>query len=412
MGRTVIFAGIGRLVTLKGAADKKGRRVVASDLSIVSDGVIVGRNGSIAWTGAKKDLPREFKKSAHTKVDFGGASVVPAFIECHTHLVFAGNRADEFERRLGGESYQSIARSGGGILSTVGKTRAASESGLVATGQKRVDRFLAQGVGTIEIKSGYGLSLEHETKMLKSAGKLKKARIVRTFLGPHAQSPDFKTPEEYIEYLVSVALPKIAKAKLADRADIFVEAGYFSPAQAERYLKRAQELGLAIAVHADQLTLSGGSDVAVKLGAQSAEHLIKIGSREIEKLAKSDLSCVLLPSSDLYMQCDYPPARKLIDAGARVALATDFNPGSSPSQDIALVGLLARLEMKMSLPEVISAYTVAAAHALGRSSEIGSIETGKSCDFAVLTGEVEELFYEVGHMPIGKLFISGKQVRI
>jgi imidazolonepropionase len=412
MARTTLFTGIDRLVTMAGAARKNARKVEASDLSIIEDAAILASNGKIVWVGTRKDLSKKQKSSSSHKVSLGGATVVPAFVESHTHLIFAGNRADEFERRLRGESYQSIGKSGGGILSTVRHTRGASEVELTRSGQKRVDRFLEQGVGTIEIKSGYGLNLKEEIKILKAAGKLKKARTVRTFLGAHAVSPDFPSIDEYVEYLTSVALPKIKKEKLAERVDIFVELGYFTPEHAEKYLGRARELGFHIAVHADQLSLSGGSKIATTMGAHSAEHLIKIGKEEIATLARSETTCVLLPSSDLYMKCDYPPARKLLDAGARVAIATDFNPGSSPSQDIALVGLLSRLEMQMSFPEVLCAYTLGGAHALGLDSELGSIEPGKSCDFNVINGELGELFYSVGHTPIASLYLGGRPVRI
>jgi imidazolonepropionase len=412
MPSSTLFSGIGRLVTLEQAAKKQARHVTATDLSIVEDAALVSVNGKVAWAGPRKDLPKRLRSEMTQTVKLNGATVVPAFIESHTHLIFAGNRAEEFNRRLRGESYQSIAKSGGGILSTVSRTRKSSEAELVRSGQERVNRFISQGVGTIEVKSGYGLSTVEEMKILKAAKKLKKARIVSTFLGAHALSPEFKTFEDYIDHLTTVALPKIKKAKLAERVDIFIETGFFTPEIADKYLRRARELGFSIAVHADQLSLSGGSLVAVNLGANSAEHLIKIGEKEIKALSKSETTCVLLPSSDLYMKCDYPPARRLIDSGARVALATDFNPGSSPSQDIALVGLLARLEMGMTFAEVLCAYTIGAAHALGLADEIGSIEMGKSCDFAVLDGDLEELFYSVGHTPVRSLYMKAKPVRI
>ncbi|HVK60313.1 MAG TPA: imidazolonepropionase [Bdellovibrionales bacterium] len=408
MARSTLFSGIDRLVSMKGAAQKNGRRIEAADLSIVKDAVIVASGGKIDWVGPKGELPKAIRAKVGQTVNLGGATVLPAFVECHTHLIFAGNRAGEFERRLQGESYQAIAKAGGGILSTVKGTRSATEAELAKEGQKRVDRFLKQGVATVEIKSGYGLNVKEEIKILKAAKRLKKVRTIRTFLGAHAVSPDFPNLDAYVDHLSDVALPRIKKEKLAERVDIFIEQGFFTPEHARKYLGKARELGFGIAVHADQLSLSGGSHIAVEFGAQSAEHLIKIGNDEIAKLAKSDLSCVLLPSSDLYMKCDYPPARRLIDAGARVALATDFNPGSSPSQDLALVGLLARLEMGMSLPEVLGAYTVGAAHALGLGEKTGSIEVGKFCDFVTLDGEIEELFYEVGRTPVDRVFIDGK----
>lgn len=218
---------------------------------------------------------------------------------------------------------------------------------------------------------------------------------------------EFKSADTYVDHLIET-LPQIAK--YAKRVDAFVEAGYFSPKSTRRYLKAAQKLGLKASLHADQLTLSGGSRLAVEMKATSADHLVQVGPSEIRKLAASQTACVLLPSADLYMDCAYPKAREMIDAGAIVALSTDFNPGTSPSQDVALVGILARVRMKMSLIETLVAYTVGASHALGLEKEIGSIDVGKSCDFAVLTGGLEDLFLDVGHMPVARTFCRAEEV--
>lgn len=403
-----VFRGIGRLVTLQGAAEKGARRVTAADLSIVDRAALVSRGGKIVWLGPEAELPKTY--SSGTSHDLNGATVIPALVESHTHLIFAGDRAGEFERRNRGETYQAIAEAGGGILATVRATRAAPLDELVRLGQKRVDRFVAQGVGTIEAKSGYGLTVESEMKMMRAALKLTRARVVSTFLGAHAIAPEFASAEEYIAHLMREALPSIAREKLASRVDIFLEKGYFDAPLARRYLEVARGLGFDLAVHADQLTLSGGADTAVDVGARSAEHLVQIGPPEIAKLAASETTCVLLPSADLYMDCPYPPARALIDHGARVAIATDFNPGSSPSQDVSLVGVLARVRMKMSFPETLAAYTTGAAHALGLEKQIGSLEIGKSCDLAVLDGSLDELFLEVGRSPVSSVFVEGRRL--
>jgi imidazolonepropionase len=407
----LIVRGIGQLFTLEAAASKQARRIDASDLSPIKNAAMVARGGRIEWVGSESKLPRKFASEKRSREeDLKGAVVIPAFIEPHTHLIYAGNRANEFERRNQGESYQAIAESGGGILATVLPTRAASEIELARVGQERVERFLKQGVATIESKSGYALTIEGEIKMLKAAGRLKRARIVRTFLGAHAIPREAKSPESYIELLIKEALPRVKKLGLACRVDIFVEKGYFEKELARHYLKAARAEGFEIAVHADQLTLSGGADLAIEFSARSADHLLQITEKEIARLAESDVTCVLLPSSDLYMNCRYPNARALIDKGARVALATDFNPGSSPSQDIALVGILARIQMKMSLPEVLVAYTLGGAYALGLERELGSLTAGKLCDFAVLEGGIEELFLEIGRQPVARLYSEAKRL--
>lgn len=406
-----LFRGIGTLLTLEGAAKKEGRRVRAEDLSLIRNAAILEKDGRIQWLGAEANLPKELLKNQAVKEhDLQGATVMPALVECHTHLVFAGHRAAEFERRNGGESYQAIGQAGGGILSTVRATREAKEPELVKLAQVRAERLISQGVTTCEVKSGYGLSVEEEFKMLRAAGSIERLRVIRTFLGAHALSPEFETAAAYVDHLIAEAFPRLDKEALACRVDIFVENGYFDKKLAHRYLSDAKQYGFDLAVHADQLTRSGGAELAVELGARSAEHLICINESDIEALAKSQVTSVLLPSADLYMNCAYPPARALIESGARVALATDFNPGSSPSQDIALVGVLARVQMKMTLSEVIAAYTVGAASALGLERDLGSLAVGKYCDFCVLNADFDELFLEVGRMPVAQVYREGMRL--
>lgn len=408
--RSLVVKGIGRLLTLENAARKKGRRIQGKDLSAITDAALAIVDGCVAYAGPSKNLPRSLSRGAQIE-DLKGATVLPAFLESHTHLIFAGNRAGEFERRNQGESYQSIAKSGGGILSTVRATRAARLEDLVKGGQPRVERFLRQGVTTIEVKSGYGLTIEDEFKMLRAAKKLKRARIVPTFLGAHAIPPEAKgSADKWVNEIIEKALPTLEENGLACRVDIFVEDGYFDVDLGRRLLREAKERRLDLVVHADQLTRSGGAALAVELGARSADHLLKINDADIAKLAASEVTCVLLPSSDLYMNCPYPPARKLIDQGARVALATDFNPGSSPSADTALAGVLARVQMKMTLPEVIAAYTVGAAHALGLEDELGSLTVGKRGDFIVLEGDYDELFLEIGRQPVARVYREGHRL--
>ena len=401
--KTQVFRGIDTLLTLQGASQKQGRRIQESDLSIQSKAAIVVENGKILWLGPQKSLPRIYAKNSK-EIHLDAATVLPGFVECHTHSLFAGSRASEFEMRLQGVSYQEIAKRGGGILSTMKATRQASAADLKEKTQERVANFMRQGVTTLEIKTGYALNEKEELKSLKVIHSLQGPRIVPTFLGAHSVPPEFSTAQDYLKHLETL-LPKVRK--LCDRVDIWIEKGFFEKDFSEAYLKKAQQLGFQIVIHADQLTLSGGADLAVQLKALSADHVIQLGNGQIQKLAASETTAVLLPLADLYMKCAYPPAQKLIEAGARVALATDFNPGSCPSQDLALVVLLARLEMKMSLPQVIAAYTVGSSYALGLQSEVGSLEIGKSADFICTNEDWTSLFYSAGGLSVQKTYLKG-----
>ena len=368
----------------------------------------VTEKGIIKWLGPQNRVPKVFK--IRKNIDLKNQLVFPSFIECHTHSVFAGSRAEEFELRNQGATYLEIAQKGGGILSTMKATREASPKNLLVESQKRVDCFVRQGVSTLEIKSGYALDLENEVKILNVVKKLKGPRIISTFLGAHAKPPEFQTHSEYLQYLAAVVLPVIKKKKLADRVDIFIEHGFFEKMESQAFLKQAANLGFALTIHANQLSLSAGAEVALNLNAKSADHLIFMNEGLIKAFSKSKTVAVLLPMADLYLKCAYPPARKLIDAGACVALATDFNPGSCPSQDLATVGLLARLEMKMTLPEVFKAYTHGAACALGIEAEEGRLEVGMFANFICTQAELADFFYSAGSTPEHRLFIRGKAV--
>lgn len=365
--------------------------------------------GIIKWIGSQNKIPKNFKSDK--VIDLKNKLIFPSFIECHTHSVFAGTRAEEFEQRNQGVSYLEIAQKGGGILSTMRATRKASAKELTVLTQKRVDRFIEQGVSTLEIKSGYALDLKNEIKMLEVLKKIKGPRIISTFLGAHAKPPEFQTHAEYLQYLADRVLPVIKKRNLSKRVDIFIENKFFEGSESLVYLKQAAEMGFDITVHANQLSLSVGAEMAVNLGARSADHVINLNDDLIKGFSKSKTVAVLLPLADLYMKCAYPPARKLIDAGACVALATDFNPGSCPSQDLSLVGLLARLEMKMTLPEVFKAYTFGAAKALGIEAEEGTLEVGKLVNFICTDAELTDFFYSAGFVPELDLYIRGKIVK-
>lgn len=407
----ILFTDIGELLTLAPAAKMGGRKPTVDDLGLVSKAAVLTQGGNIIWVGRQNSLPKSLVRETKIsrEVSLGGHTVLPGFIECHTHLVFAGSRSNEFEMRVCGATYQEIADQGGGIRATVEPTRKASVKELAKTAQARANEFVRQGVTTIECKSGYGLTTKDEMKILEAAGLVKGARIVRTYLGPHAiPAGKDQSADSYMKQIIEVDLPLLKKKGLACRVDIFVEKNYFEAPLARKYLQRAKELGFDLVVHADQLSHAGGAVLAVEFGAKSAEHLIQIDQSDVRRLAGSDVTSVLLPAADLYLKCKYPPARALIDAGARVALATDFNPGSSPTQSLSLVGVLARLEMKMSLAEVITAYTVGAAYALGLEKSLGSIEVGKSADFATFATDWTELFYSIGAMSTQSVWREGK----
>lgn len=421
-----VFTGIKELLTLKGAAQKGARNIQEADLSIIKDGAIIEDLGLVLWVGEKKNLKKILKEISNTKlrklksgklvlreINLSAECVLPAFTECHTHLVFAGDRKHEFEMRNQGQTYQEIAAKGGGIQHTVSETQKAKMAMLVSEAQERAQKFLQQGVTTLEVKSGYGLTSESEIKILEVAKKIKSVKVVSTYLGAHAV-PMNQNADDYIEEMVQRTLPLIKAKKLAERVDMFVDKGYYSLDQARRLFVAAAELGFRITAHADQITRTGAgsflaawginSDVAV----DSVDHLVQVDGADIVTLAKSKTTCVLLPASDFYLKIKYPPARELIDAGARVALATDFNPGTSPTQNLSFVGVLARLQMKMTLPEAIVSYTLGAAYALNLQKNLGSLEILKQCDFVVLDGSWRDLFYQVGHHPVSHVYQQGK----
>lgn len=413
--RLKIFKSIRELLTLRAGAAKDGRHISEPDLSPIQNAAMIARGGQIVWIGREAELSKELigqwgdERSAEI-VDLGNRTVLPGFTECHTHLVFAGDRSQEFEWRQSGMSYQEIYARGGGILSTVSETRKASHEQLLLLAQTRADRFAAQGVTTLEVKSGYGLNLETERKILEVARKIRGPHVVTTFLGAHSRSPDFSDLAAYMTEIINRIMPEIAREKLADRVDIYVEKGFFEHALAKDYFEAARGFKLPITAHVEQLSVFGGTDLALDFEPQSVDHVVFVEPKTIDRLARSKASAVLLPASDFYLKMRYPPARALIDAGARVALSTDFNPGTSPTQDLSLVGVLARVEMKMSLAETIGALTVGAAAALGRLDSTGSLEVGKSCDFTVFDDSWRALFYSVGQHPVKQTYVRAELI--
>jgi imidazolonepropionase len=377
-----------QLVTLAGP---KRPRVGAEmrELAMINDGALLVRDGRLEAIGTRADI-EPLITNAYEIVDAQHRVVLPGFVDAHAHPVFAGTRADEFALRASGATYQEIAAAGGGIRSTVRKTRAASEDDLVAAGKRYANWLLRAGTTTVEAKSGYGLTVEDELKMLRAMRRLNDETLleyVPTFLGAHA-FPDEMSREDYVELIVNVMLPRVAADKLAEYCDAFFEQGYFDRAQTMRIMNAARAHGLQLRLHADQLSLSGGAQLAAELGAITADHLEQTDAAGIAALKAANVQPVLLPASVLLIGAHkYPDARAMIDAGLAVVLATDFNPGSSPTPSMLLVLTLASTQMKMTPAEAITAATINAAYSLHRGHEIGSLEVGKRANFVIHDGD-------------------------
>lgn len=412
MNKSLAIIGASQLVTLAGS-ERPRIGAEMRELGIINDGAMLIRNGSVVRTGALDEI--ELSIDSDCKVlDVEGRVVTPGFVDAHTHPVFGGNRADEFEMRATGKSYQEIAASGGGIRSTVLKTRAASEDELFWASSEYCRWFLRTGTTTIEAKSGYGLTLEDEMKMLRvirDLDKEKALRFVPTFLGAHAVPDEYKDNRSaYVDLIANEMLPLVAREGLARFCDVFCESGAFDVDESRRILLAARACGMGLRVHADQLSLSGGSQLAAELGAMTADHLEYAGAAEISALKSANVQPVLLPASVLMIGSHrYPDARAMIDAGLAVVLATDFNPGSSPTPSMLLVLTLASTQMKMSPAEAITAATINAAYSLGLGDEIGSLESGKWADFVIHDcSDYRELGYFAGIEHPFAVYVEGR----
>jgi imidazolonepropionase len=401
---------VSQLVTLAGPKrPRMGREL--SELAIIRDGGMLIRDGKIDIVGPSTEI--EKKAGGADIVDADGKIVLPGFVDAHTHLVFAGNRLDDFKRRARGDTYEEIAEAGGGIWSTVEKTRAATESDLLMQARKHADWFLCCGTTTVESKSGYGLTLEDELKILRVMRRLNQEtplEIVPTFLGAHAV-PRKMQADEYVDLIVSEMLPRVASDSLAEFCDVFCERGYFDIEQSRSILSAGKRLELKLRVHADQLSNSGAAKLAAELKATTADHLEKTDEQGIAALKSGGVQPVLLPGSvyALGSTC-YPRAREMIEAGLAVVIATDFNPGSSPTPSMPMILSLACTQMKMSPAEAISASTINPAHSLGRGDQIGSLEPGKLANFAIFDCEdYRELAYWFGVSLTHGVYVKGKK---
>lgn len=378
---------------------------------LVERGAVAVSGGRIVWAGHAAEAPSSF--AAFETIDLGGRLVTPGLVDCHTHVVFGGNRAREFEMRLQGATYEEIARAGGGILSTVTATRAASEDELLAGALPRIDAMLAQGVTTIEIKSGYGLTVEDELKMLRVArriGGLRPVAIITTLLAAHAIPPEFKGRAD--AYLDDVCLPAVDAAhgnRLADAVDGFCEGIAFSPAQIERLFVKAEALGLPVKLHAEQLSDLGGAALAARHGALSADHLEYLQSDGIAAMAKAGTVAVLLPGAFYFLrEKQLPPVEAMRSAGVPMAIATDCNPGSSPMTSLLLAMNMACTLFRMTPEEALAGATCHAAKALGLTDR-GMIAPGLRADLSVWdAAHPTELAYRIGFNPLHKRMFQGE----
>jgi imidazolonepropionase len=379
----------------------------------IQDAALVWEGGTLLWVGAEKALPAEY--AAWEGWDADGALVIPGLIDCHTHLAFGGWRAEEFEQRIQGSSYLDIARRGGGIMSTVAQTRTMSEDALLDRARGFLERMMALGVTTVECKSGYGLDVETELRLLRVYHRLGQegaARIIPTFLGAHVVPPEFRDRrEDYIKLLIEELIPLITGQGLARFCDAFVEETAFTVPEARRILSAGKAAGLGAKLHADQLSSCGGAELAAELGAVSADHLECVSQAGIAAMAKSGSVAVSLPLASLYLNHVPLPARRLIEAGVPVAVATDFNPGSAPSFHLPLALSLACTMQRMTPAEALKGATIIAARALAIDGQTGSLQPGKSADFAVIDGDsVNEWCYHFTPNACRRVVARGREV--
>jgi len=414
MSNTLAVINCAQLVTLKGP-QRPRVGVELGELGIIADGALVVRAGRVEAVGARREIEPLIENDCAV-VDAGGRVVLPGFVDAHAHPVFAGTRADEFEQRTRGVTYQEIAAAGGGIAATVRRTRAASERELVETSKRYAAWFLRGGTTTVEAKSGYGLTLEDELKILRAIRRLNDEmplRFVPTFLGAHDVPEEYRARRAaYVELIINEMLPRVAAEKLAEYCDVFCEEQVFTTDEAWRILSAARCQGLGLRLHADQLSLSGGAQLAAELGATTADHLEHTDAAGIAALKGANVQPVLLPGSVYALgSTRYGAARAMIDAGLALVLATDFNPGSSPTPAMLTVLSLACTQLKLTPAEAITCATINAAYSLNRGADIGSLEAGKRADFVIHDcADYRELAYFFGVEHAQAVYVSGREV--
>ncbi len=414
---TLLIKNASQVVTSRGASKQPLNGSDQRALTVIEDGAVAVSGEKIVLVGSTAEVLDKIAVDADTEVlDASGKVVLPGLVDPHTHVVFGGSREHELALKLQGVPYLEILARGGGILSSVEATRAASKEELIANGINYCRQMLAQGTTTAEAKSGYGLSTAAEIKTLEAIKAVDRAQpvdLIPTFLGAHAVPKEYRdNPDGYLDLVINEMLPQVVEKNLARYCDVFCEEGIFSVEQSRQVLEAARDLGLGLKMHADEISPLGGAELAAELGAVSADHLLVISDQGIEKMAASKVIGVILPGTTFYLCEDhYAPARKMIETGVPVALATDFNPGSSPNNNLQLIINIACLYLRMTPAEVINAITINAAHAVGLSERVGSLEAGKLADLALFTApNYEYLAYRYGTNLISTVIKKGKIV--
>ncbi len=410
----IAILNIGQLITLAGPARPRTGTEL-NDLAINNDAALLIADGRIIAVGPYTELKSKIPHEA-TIIDAENRCITPGFVDAHTHFVFAGNRAAEFEQRIAGVTYQQIAAAGGGILRTVALTRAASEDELLAAARRHRDWMLRSGTTTIEAKSGYGLDRDTELKMLRVIARLNAegpARIVGTLLAAHTVPPEYKDRRaDYVRFVCEELIPEVAQLGLAKFCDAFCDDHAFTVDETRTVLTAAKKHGLNLRIHAEQFRSGTGADLAAELCATTADHLETVTEETLQHLCKAGTQPVLLPGSVFAIsRTQYPPARKMIEADLAIVLATDFNPGSSPVSSMPFTLSLACLEMRLSPAEALSAATINAAHSLGLGAQIGTLEAGKQADFVIHEfTDYRELAYFIAAPLRPRVFIAGREV--
>ncbi|MEW6307427.1 MAG: imidazolonepropionase [Bacillota bacterium] len=406
------------VATLSGHSHRPKLGLALRDLGLVAGGAVACAGGRIAAVGPRADVRRQVTLlPGGRELDARGGVVTPGLIDPHTHLIYGGDRVEEFTRRLQGATYLELQAAGGGINATVRATRAAADEDLLADGRRALRRMLALGTTTVEAKTGYELTVAGELRALELLGRLGQegpVKVIPTFMGAHAFPPEWAGDHSgYVELIVDFMLPAVASQGLAVFCDVFCESGAFSIAESRRVLEAAKRLGLKLKLHAEEFTALGGAQLAAELGATSADHLLHVTPAGIRALAAAGVVAVLLPGTVLTLGIDrYAPARAMIEGGVAIALATDYNPGSSPVDSMPLVLGLASRTMRLTPAETLSAATINAAHAVGVAAEVGSLEAGKRADLAVFeVDSPEALAYHLGSDLTRAVVAGGSIVR-